>query len=113
MKIKCLLGVHDYYTIRRFERGQQVGCKQCNSVWGMHHPTKSFIKWDVELNDLHYPIENEDIKNKYYELLFSVGNKYKGETRHETALKYIKRAEEVNGLTASQAVIEEPVKGKE
>ena len=60
-----------------------------------------------------YPIENEDIKNKYYELLFSVGNKYKGETRHETALKYIKRAEEVNGLTASQAVIEEPVKGKE
>ena len=102
MNIRCLFGVHSYYIIRRFETAQQVGCKRCNSVWGMHPPTKTFIKWDSELNDLHYPIENEDIKNKYYELLFAVGNKYKDETRHQTALKYIKSAEEVNGLSASQ-----------
>uniref|UniRef100_A0A6M3KQZ9 Uncharacterized protein n=1 Tax=viral metagenome TaxID=1070528 RepID=A0A6M3KQZ9_9ZZZZ len=34
-----------------------------------------------------------DVKEKYYELIMSVGNKYAGETRHETALKYIKQAE--------------------
>jgi hypothetical protein len=30
---------------------------------------------------------------KYNELLFAVGNKYPGETRHETALRYIRQAE--------------------
>ena len=110
----CWFGFHKYYIIREFERGRQVGCRKCAGVWGMHDPTKTFVKWDKELNDLHYPIENEDIKNKYYELLFSVGNKYKGETRHETALKYIRHAEEVNGLSVSQAVVEEAVQdGKE
>ena len=29
----------------------------------------------------------------YYELLFAVGNKYPDETRHQTALRYIKQAE--------------------
>lgn len=30
------------------------------------------------------------IEKKYYELLFCVTNKYPNETRHETALRYIK-----------------------
>jgi len=29
----------------------------------------------------------------YYELLYAVGKKYPGETRHETALRYIRQAE--------------------
>lgn len=29
----------------------------------------------------------------YHELLYTVGNKFEGETRHETALRYIKMAE--------------------
>lgn len=33
------------------------------------------------------------IRNAYYELLFSVANKYHEESRHETALRYIKQAE--------------------
>jgi hypothetical protein len=58
--------------------------------------------------------EIDRLKKGYSELLMAVGNKYKGETRHETALKYIKRAEEVNGLEASKTVIEEaPIKDKE
>ena len=32
-------------------------------------------------------------KNSYYELIFAVGNKYEGETRHQTALRYIKQAQ--------------------
>lgn len=30
---------------------------------------------------------------KYHELLYQVGNKYDGESRHETALRYIRMAE--------------------
>lgn len=33
------------------------------------------------------------IEEKYYELLYAVGNKYPNESRHETALRYIKEAE--------------------
>uniref|UniRef100_A0A6M3L026 Uncharacterized protein n=1 Tax=viral metagenome TaxID=1070528 RepID=A0A6M3L026_9ZZZZ len=38
--------------------------------------------------------ERDEFKNKYHELIRAVGNKYKGETRHETALRYIKIAEQ-------------------
>lgn len=34
-----------------------------------------------------------DIEAKYYELLFAVARKHPGETRHETALRYIRAAE--------------------
>jgi hypothetical protein len=34
------------------------------------------------------------VGDKYNELIMAVGNKYKGETRHQTALRYIKMAEE-------------------
>ena len=33
------------------------------------------------------------LQMKYDELIFAVGSKFPGETRHETALKYIKAAE--------------------
>ena len=32
-------------------------------------------------------------KELYYELLYSVGNKFPNETRHQTALRYIRNAE--------------------
>jgi hypothetical protein len=35
----------------------------------------------------------KDLSDKYYELLGAVGNKYPDETRHETALRYIRQAE--------------------
>lgn len=35
------------------------------------------------------------IRDKYYELVYAVGNKCHGETRHDTALKYILQAENV------------------
>ncbi len=34
-----------------------------------------------------------ELSNKYYQLLFTVGNKYPGESRHETALRYIRERE--------------------
>ena len=39
----------------------------------------------------------------YYELLFAVGNKYTGETRHETALRYIKQVEQNSGTETAQS----------
>jgi hypothetical protein len=33
------------------------------------------------------------LRGLYEELLFAVGNKYPGETRHQTALRYIQQAE--------------------
>jgi hypothetical protein len=39
--------------------------------------------------------ESDSISAKYNELLMAVSNKYKGETRHETALKAIKFSETI------------------
>ena len=38
----------------------------------------------------------EDLREKYNELLYAVGNKYPDETRHQTALRYIIQAEAPN-----------------
>ena len=35
----------------------------------------------------------EDIEKKYQELIYHVGTKYHDETRHETALRYIRERE--------------------
>ena len=43
------------------------------------------------------PDKWEEIERKYSELLMAVSNKFEGETRHETALKYIKNAELTSG----------------
>ena len=37
--------------------------------------------------------ENATLKKNYQELIMAVGKKFPGETRHETALKYIRRCE--------------------
>lgn len=38
----------------------------------------------------------DDYKSKYYELLYQVSNKHPNETRHETALRYLRQAENQN-----------------
>lgn len=40
------------------------------------------------------------LRGLYEELLFAVGNKYPGETRHQTALRYIQQAEAPRGSAA-------------
>jgi hypothetical protein len=45
---------------------------------------------------------------KYNELLYAVGNKYPNETRHETALRYIRKAEEpVTNAKKEMTLVEE------
>jgi len=38
-------------------------------------------------------LNEEYTRKKYHELIMEVGNKHSGETRHETALRYIRQAE--------------------
>ena len=41
----------------------------------------------------HRARKSNEIREKYNELLLAVTNKFPGETRHQTALRYIKEAE--------------------
>ena len=60
----------------------------------------AFVEEIVEttINDTVERVENE--LRKYNELLLAVGNKYEGETRHQTALRYIQNAEIANDSVA-------------
>ena len=50
-------------------------------------------------------IEGHDrYEKRYYELIMAVGNKYPNETRHETALRYIRSAEKSTGNGACSAM---------
>lgn len=45
----------------------------------------------------------DDISDRYFELIYAVGKKHPGETRHQTALRYIKQAEVSNDYSAKDA----------
>ncbi len=50
----------------------------------------------------------QSIESKYYELLYAVAQKFPGESRHETALRYIRMVEQQHGVGASLSVTREP-----
>jgi hypothetical protein len=60
-------------------------CRLC----GAHENSKPIVEPCPE-NPLHV---REPVEGKYYELLFAVSQKFPGETRHETALRYIRERE--------------------
>lgn len=47
-------------------------------------------------------IEASDVSKEYYELLYNVSKKYPNETRHQTALRYIKICEEPKNIMAEK-----------
>jgi len=51
---------------------------------------------------------DDDIAMRYNELLYAVGNKYPGETRHQTALRYIRNAEKPSTETSQVANVPPP-----
>ena len=48
--------------------------------------------------------ERDRLLHDYHELIMAVETKYPGETRHQTALKYIQRAEEPSNVPAKAAM---------
>jgi len=64
-------------------------------VWYIKHANSEQEAIEHTANTLQSQANQyEREKGLYQELLFAVGNKYEGETRHETALRYIKQAEQ-------------------
>ena len=49
------------------------------------------------------PVRTKDLTDDYYELIYAVGSKFPNESRHETALRYIRQAEQ--GDNQARAVI--------
>ena len=47
--------------------------------------------------------DDRDYKALYLELLYQVGNKHPGETRHQTALRYLQRAEQSGNTAGAKA----------
>lgn len=45
----------------------------------------------------------EELKGDYYELIYAVCRHFEGETRHQTALRYIRECENVQGEPAQEA----------
>lgn len=73
------------------------------------------VLWDVQEWDnqtiknvasLAYKAGRDEALIKYHELLYAVGTKFPEESRHQTALRYIRRAEE--GDNNNQAQCEGP-----
>ena len=62
------------------------------------------IMIDKASPDWHEVDRLRDIAKKYDELIYQVGIVWPNETRHETALRYLRRAEEVTDKAAQAAV---------
>jgi hypothetical protein len=105
---------------------QQVNCECGETTMGFNYRCTNCGKFRGKtLQDILIDLEkikesiNEYIKydqpnetktkyeEKYNELLYAVGTKYPNETRHETALRYIKEAEQHDmsaDMTAKQSI---------
>lgn len=53
-----------------------------------------------------------ELETKYNELIMAVASKYPNETRHQTALRYIKNAESAGGGAGCDNIPEEGMKGE-
>jgi hypothetical protein len=55
-KIACAIVGHRYVIERVLNKhSRKVGCTRCESRWGMHDPTRSFVRWDSELEAFYAP----------------------------------------------------------
>lgn len=69
---------------------------------------RSYTYW---MNKLHQELQKaREIQDLYYELLHAVEHKHEGETRHQTALRYIQQTElpHLEGATAYQSELDQP-----
>lgn len=66
----------------------------CRGLQGHHtEPHKTRLAAIKQWNAARSERPAVDVREKYDELLFAVAQKHRGETRHETALRYIKERE--------------------
>ena len=70
--------------------------KQADELKKLRTENELLKQVETNLCELHNVAlaELESLRKDYNELLFAVGHKYQSESRHQTALRYIRRAEE-------------------
>jgi hypothetical protein len=86
MNIKDMIEV-----LQAYERGEAIEFKREEDWQGVKgSPRWNFYSTEYRIS----PKKEVSTEEKYNELLYAVGNKYPNETRHETALRYIRKAEE-------------------
>lgn len=67
-------------------------CKNCNSPEYFYCKGQTAIS-NAGASETLVRLECEELRGKYNELIFAVVNKYPNESRHETALRYIRQAD--------------------
>lgn len=75
-----------------------------NDCGGINYVTTSF--WHPEEGPIELIVRKTDRKSPaelHQELLYAVGQKFPGESRHETALRFIREAQNQNNLPAKQS----------
>jgi hypothetical protein len=79
----------------------KCNCYECNP-YGEPEPDQIDMMGADELRSEFRILlkQRGELGAKYEELLYSVSMKYPNETRHETALRYIKKAEEPSQICA-------------
>lgn len=95
--------------LRRYHIGEivSIGGDTC-TIQPQGEPIASPDGWWYPVDEVDQVIstltkENERLREKYNELLFSVESKFPNETRHQTALRYIQQAERrCNGPALNQ-----------
>lgn len=84
--------------------------KSFDEYWKEIVPVMWEVKqWDNErlkaMCKVAYEAGQRNALDRYHELLYAVGNKYPGESRHDTALRYIQQAESKDLSEAAQREI--------
>ena len=55
--IKCKFGYHKYYLIKELTPwSRKLGCKNCQSFFGMNDSVQSVIPWDSDLEEMYKKI---------------------------------------------------------
>ena len=73
--------------------------KMCTACWGEYGRDKPLI---LAPKDTRRKAPSKQWRSEYYQLIMAVETKFPGETRHETALRYIREAEMGHGGLASK-----------
>ncbi len=91
----------------------------CKAAPPQRQPSGSFVAWNNILCNPLAPAEKQnlsawedgyasgmrrlhEVEGRYHELLYAVGNKYEGESRHQTALRYIQQSEVCDSAAAKE-----------
>ena len=91
----------------RFVRKEQTEEEMKSELKSLNSEGLEHIRRALSSHTTYWKERVENEQRKYNELLLAVGNKYEGETRHQTALRYIQNAETSNDSVAKLSNNEE------